>query len=79
MRKPIKAVFQNGVFVPEVSPDLREGTVVELEVHPIVIPPAVTDPEERARILKEVVESMRNNPIPLDSPRLTREQMHERR
>jgi hypothetical protein len=46
---------------------------------PRVIPPAVTDPEERKRILKRMVERMRANPIPADAPRFTREELHERR
>jgi hypothetical protein len=46
---------------------------------PRVIPPAVTDPEERKRIMSEIVENMRNNPIPADAPRFTREELHERR
>jgi hypothetical protein len=43
------------------------------------IPPSVADPKERARILEEALELARRNPIPPDAPRLTREQMHERR
>lgn len=44
-----------------------------------LVQPAVTDPAQRARILKEVVARMRNNPIPEDAPRLTRESLHESR
>jgi len=76
----LKAVYRDGKFEPTTKPDLPDGAEVDLTVQgPFVIPPVVTDPEERARILREVVESMRNNPIPLDAPRFTREELHDRR
>ncbi len=44
---------------------LPENSEVELIVQgPVVIPPGVADPQERARIRKRVVERMRQNPIP---------------
>lgn len=43
------------------------------------LPPAITDPEERARVIGEIVRSMQANPIPADAPRFTREELHERR
>ncbi|HEX8069104.1 MAG TPA: antitoxin family protein [Pyrinomonadaceae bacterium] len=81
MAQNLKAIYRNGAFIPQVPCDLPEGAEVELTVHePRRIPPTVTDPEERARILKEVVESMRSNPLPADAPRrFTREELHERR
>ena len=36
-------------------------------------------PEERNRIMEELVARMRDNPIPADAPRFTREGLHERR
>ena len=57
-----------------------ENTKAEPAVHdPYTIPPAVTDPAERAALLREVVESMKSNPIPANAPRFTREELHERR
>ena len=80
MNATLKAVYRNGVFVPETACDLPENSEVALTVQgPIVIPPTVADPEERARIRKRVVERMRGNPIPANAPRFTREQLHERR
>ncbi len=79
MAQRVKAVYRDRAFTLSERLNLREGTEVELEVHPTAIPPAVTDPEERAKILREVVESMRNNPIPADAPRYTRDEWHERR
>lgn len=43
------------------------------------LPPAITDPEERARVIGEIVRSMQANPIPANAPRFTREELHERR
>jgi predicted DNA-binding antitoxin AbrB/MazE fold protein len=81
MAQSLKANYRNGAFIPQTPYDLPEGAEVELTVHePHTIPPTVTDPEERARLLKEVVESMRANPLPADAPRrFTREELHERR
>ena len=43
-----------------------------------VIPPRITDPEERARIRKRVVKRMQSNPIPEGAPPFTRDELHER-
>jgi predicted DNA-binding antitoxin AbrB/MazE fold protein len=80
MSQIIKAVFHNGAFVPQQPCNLPEGAEVELIINdPYTIPPQITDPEERKRVLSEVVESMRNNPFPENAPRFTREEIHERR
>jgi predicted DNA-binding antitoxin AbrB/MazE fold protein len=77
----LKAIYRNGAFIPQAPCDLPEESEVELTVHPPnVIPPRVTDPEERKRLLEQLVERMRANPIPADAPRrFTREELHERR
>lgn len=76
----VKATFQGGVFVPKQPCDLPEGTEVEITLHdPYTIPPEITDPVERAAVLKEVVKRMKENPIPADAPRFTRDELHERR
>jgi predicted DNA-binding antitoxin AbrB/MazE fold protein len=80
MVQRLKAVYQNGAFVPQAPCDLPEGSEVELTIHdPYTIPPSVTDPQERARILKELVQRMKDNPLPADAPHFTREELHERR
>jgi len=74
-----KAVFRKGVLVPERPLGLDEGAEVELSIEASrLIPPAVIDPEERKRILKEIVRRMAENPIPEDAPRFTRDELHER-
>ena len=75
------AVFKDGVFRPETPVELPEGSRVVLSINKAsnVAPPEVESPEERRRILREVVERMMRNPIPPDSPRFTRDELHERR
>ncbi len=75
-----RAIYQDGVFVPETPCDLPAGTAVELDVRrATVIRPPVTDPEERGRLLSKVVQSMRANPLPAHAARFSREELHERR
>jgi hypothetical protein len=38
----------------------------------------ITDPEERAKRMKALVERMQRNPIPANAPRFTRDELHER-
>jgi predicted DNA-binding antitoxin AbrB/MazE fold protein len=80
MAQRLKAIYQNGAFVPQSPCDLPENSEVELVIEgPNLLPPLVTDPEERKRILAQLVERMRSNPIPDDAPRrFTREELHER-
>ena len=81
MVQRLKAVYQNGAFIPQAPCDLPENSEVELIIEvPGVLPPTVTDPEERKRILEELIQNMRDNPIPANAPaRFTREELHERR
>ncbi|HXG66054.1 MAG TPA: antitoxin family protein [Blastocatellia bacterium] len=80
MVQRVRAVFQNGVFVPLQEFRLPEGMEVEILVErPGVSPPEVSDPEERRRIIREMTERMRQNPIPPGAPRFTRDELHERR
>jgi len=80
MNSVVTAVYRNGVFVPTTACDIPENTEVRVIVQgSTIIPPVVTDPAERARIRREVLELMKQNPIPADAPRFTREQLHERR
>ena len=80
MAQRLKAIYQNGAFVPQSPCDLPENSEVDLVIEPRVLQPLVTDPEERKRILDQLVDRMRANPIPADAPRhFTREELHERR
>jgi hypothetical protein len=76
----IRAVYRDGKFVPQEACELPEAAEVQLVVEqPNIIPPAVTDPAERQRILNEVVTRMMANPLPQDAPKFTRDELHERR
>ena len=80
MEATLRAVYRNGVFVPTTACDLPEETEVDISLHrPTVIEPEITDPLEMERYMKEVVARMQENPVPLNAPRFTREEMHERR
>ena len=81
----VRATYHNGAFIPAVPITLPEETEVELVIEPAPAEIAatsstfITDPAERARKLREVVERMQNNPVPSNAPRFTREELHERR
>ncbi|HJQ33879.1 MAG TPA: antitoxin family protein [Pyrinomonadaceae bacterium] len=80
MSQTLKAVYRDGAFIPQTPCDLPEGAEVEITVRaPNLIPPKVTDPEERRRLMDELIQNMLDNPIPDNAPRLTREELHERR
>lgn len=80
MSQRVRAIYQNGAFIPQVPCDLPENSEVELVIEsPRALPPLVTDPEERKRIMEELIQNMRSNPLPENAPRFTREELHERR
>lgn len=80
MSQRVRFVFRDGVFIPQQPCDLPEGSEVQLTVDdPYTIPPEITEPTERAAQLKDLVLRMRENPIPHDAPRFTRDELHERR
>jgi hypothetical protein len=79
----LKAIYRNGAFVPVTNGDklnVPENAEVELTVHdPYVLPATATSDEERKRILLELFASWDAYPLRADAPRLTRDEMHERR
>ena len=76
----IRAIFQDGKFVPQEPCALPEAAEVQLIVEgSSITPPAVADPAERQRILNEVVQRMMSQPLSADAPKLTRDELHERR
>ena len=80
MAQTLKAIYQNGTFVPQVAFDLPEGTEVELSILlPNVVSPPIFEPEAKKQFLKLLIERMQRNPIPLNAPRFTRDMLHERR
>jgi hypothetical protein len=81
MHDLIHAVYGNGAFVPIAPCDLAEDTPVEVYVCESgeMIPPLETHPAKRAEIKRRLLERMSNAPLPSQAPKLTREQLHERR
>jgi predicted DNA-binding antitoxin AbrB/MazE fold protein len=80
MSQRLKVIYREGAFIPQMPCDLPEGTEVEITIHESnLLPPEVTDPKERKRIMSELIQNMLDNPIPADAPRFTREELHERR
>ena len=76
----IRAVFRDGKFEPVEPCGLPESQEVELTIEsPRLIPPAITDPALRAKAIEELVARMQAQPLPPDAPKLTRDEMHERR
>ena len=75
----LRVVYRSGVFLPQNECRLEDGTEGLVMVESGTSqPPLITAPEERHRLLAAVVERMRKNPLPPGSPKLTRDQMHER-
>jgi hypothetical protein len=60
--------------------NVSENAEVEITVHdPFVLPPTATSDEERERVLRELMESWQQHPLTDAAPRLTRDELHERR
>ena len=79
-QRMFSATYRDGVFVPDESCDLPEGTRVKVaESLNGVRPPQEPDPAERRRIMKELLADMKKNPLNLASHGLTRDELHERR
>jgi hypothetical protein len=76
----IRAVFRDGKFEPVEPCALPESQEVEITVEsPRIIPPSITDLAQRAKAMEELVARMQAQPLPPDAPKLTRDEMHERR
>jgi hypothetical protein len=79
----LKAIYRNGAFVPVPNGEklnVPENAEVELTVHdPYVVPPTAASETERERALRELFASWDAYPLRADAPRLTRDEMHERR
>jgi len=75
-----KAVYRGGVFFPETQCALPDEARVDLFVQgPLIVPPSAASPDERRQILQRLTRRMKQNPIPAEAPRPTRDQLHERR
>ena len=80
MKRWLKAIYRSGGFIPQQPCDLPEESEVHLIVQgPSKQPPDITDKGEAMRVLRMVTERMKQNPLPAEAPRFTREDLHGRR
>jgi hypothetical protein len=79
----LKAIYKNGAFVPVPNGEklnVPENAEVEFTVHnPYIVPARAKSEEERQRALRELLESWEQHPLAPGAPRLTRDELHERR
>ena len=79
----LRAIYRDGAFVPITNGDeldVPENTEVELIVqNPTVLPVTAMNDEDRERALRALRESWEQHPLAPDAPRLTRDELHERR
>ncbi len=79
----LKAIYRDGAFVPIPNGEklnVSENAEVEITVHdPHVLSPTATRDEERERALRVLFASWDAHPLRADAPRLTRDEMHDRR
>lgn len=78
----LKAIYKDGAFVPISNGEelnMSENAEVEITVHDLSGLPTATNDEERERALRELFASWDAHPLRADAPRLTRDEMHERR
>lgn len=85
MSLKLKAIYKDGAFVPIPNGEklnVSENAEVEITVHdPYVVSATATatSDEDRERALRELFASWDAHPLRSDAPRLTRDEMHERR
>jgi hypothetical protein len=79
----LKVIYKVGAFVAVPNGEnvnVAENAEVEITVHhPYVVSATATSDEERERALRELRESGQQPPLRGDAPRLTRDELHERR
>jgi hypothetical protein len=76
----IHAVFRDGKFIPTEPCLLPDASEVELVIQSSQKQePSIADPDERRAALAQLVKDMQARPLAADAPKLTRDEMHERR
>lgn len=79
MIQRIRAIYRDGAFRPATPCALPENSEVELLIQQAVArEPSVVDPDDRRHVLRQVVERMQNNPLPPNTSRFSRDELHER-
>ena len=78
MPHTLKAIYHNGRFVLRTPYDLPKGFEVELFIQsPQIMPPPINNPETSPHFLTSLIKQIQQNPIPSDTPQLTRDMLHE--
>lgn len=70
-----KAVYRDGTLVLSEPLDVAEESIVEF----VVLYPEIADSQTQSRLLKAVIRRMRNNPLPANGIKFSREELHARR
>ncbi|MBN2390513.1 MAG: DUF104 domain-containing protein [Anaerolineae bacterium] len=70
-----KAVYRDGTLILPEPLDVAEESVVDF----VVLYSEITDPQTQSQLLKAVTRRMRNNPLPANSIKFSREELHARR
>lgn len=70
-----KAVYRDGMLILPEPLDVAEETVVDF----VVLFPEITNAQAKSQLLKAITRRMRNNPLPTDSIKFSREELHARR
>ena len=82
MSDHIHAIFRDGAFYPSEPCQLPEDTAVVVSLPGAasqLAPPGEPNSEERKRILARLTDRMQQRTLAATAPRLTRDEMHERR
>lgn len=80
MSQVLKAIYQNGAFVPLEPLNLPEDSEVEITVRSsALVAPKINDVAQKTAVLQRIVQRMQANPLPAGAPHFTREELHERR
>jgi len=76
----LKAIYRNGPHLKRWKLNVLENAEVEITVHdPYILPATANSDEERQHALRELFASWDAYPLRSDAPRLTRDEMNERR
>lgn len=76
------AVYRGGAFYPTGPCELPDDTEVTVYLSgqaPQMAPPSEDNPDERSRILERLMATWLGKPLAAGAPRLSRDELHERR
>jgi predicted DNA-binding antitoxin AbrB/MazE fold protein len=78
MSHVVKVIYQKDVFVPIEPLTLPEDLEVEITLRRSVsVTPKIADVEQKTAILQQIVQWMQTNPLPVNAPHFTLEELLE--